>query len=60
MAKSKPLTVVGHMRFQDGTRKPLDELTPEELARCKKSMCERLSIVMSEYYSLHPEEYERL
>ncbi len=60
MAKGKPLTVVGYMHLKDGTVKRIEELTTEELARCKKSMCDRLSRVMSEYYSLHPDAYERL
>ena len=36
--------------------KQVDSLTPEQLDR----MAERLSEVMSRYYSVHPEEYAKL
>ena len=54
------ITCVGFMHLKDGRVVPLDELTPEELERCTKSMKERSCRVMSEYYANHPEEYEKL
>ncbi|MBR2410163.1 MAG: hypothetical protein IKB08_00400 [Clostridia bacterium] len=39
---------------------PLHSLTEEELTAVKKSMREKLSRGMSEYYSIHPEEYSAL
>ena len=35
---------------------PLESLTPEQMATARKRMSENLSRVMSEYYTLHPEE----
>lgn len=40
----------------DGVTRPFDELRPEE----RQSMSERLSRVMSEYYSKHLDEFEKL
>ena len=60
MAKRPPLTVVGYIHLKDGRTIPVEEMTLEERVRVNKSMNERLSRVMSEYYSLHPEEFDRL
>lgn len=60
MAKRPPLTVVGYIHLKDDRIIPVEEMTPEERARVNKSMNERLSRVMSEYYSLHPEEFDKL
>lgn len=48
-SRAKPLTV---RIFINGEER--SEFTPEEMARAMKRMGE----VMSEYYRLHPEEYE--
>lgn len=64
MAKTrgKPLTVINMISFngKDGDYKPLEECTEEELALFRKTVSERGSKVLSDYYSNHPEEYEKL
>ena len=52
----KPLTCSGYITLKDGRTIPIEEMTPEERERVNKSMNERLSRVMSEYYSNHPDE----
>lgn len=47
----------GIMHLKDGRVVPIAALTPEELARCKKSMMERMGRAMSLYYAQHPEQY---
>lgn len=37
-----------------------NDLTEDEHAQIKKNMCSRLSTVMSEYYSLHPQQLASL
>lgn len=56
----KPLTCVGYIKLKDGRTIPIEDMTTEERTRVKKSMEERLSRVMSEYYTNHPDEFERL
>ncbi len=51
MKKNKPLTVSLYV----GGKK-VDTLTEEQ----REKMAQRLSEVMSRYYSLHPEEYLKL
>lgn len=53
-------TCVGYMHMKDGRIVPVEELTPEEKERCRNSMAERSSRVMSEYYANHPDEYAKL
>ena len=36
-----------------------ESMTPEQAADVRRRMSERLSRSMSDYYSLHPEEYRR-
>lgn len=55
-----PLTVVGYIHLNDGRTVPVDEMTTEERERVKSSMERRLSRVMSEYYRLHPDEFEKI
>lgn len=55
-----PLTAVGYIHLRDGRTIPIEEMTTEERERVKKSTSERLSRVMSEYYRLHPDEFELL
>lgn len=54
------ITYACFMHMKDGRIVPLEELTPEEKERCMNSMAERSSRVMSEYYSNHPEEFDKL
>lgn len=49
--KSKPLTVTLHIGG-----KQVDTLTAEQRER----MAQKLSEVVSRYYSLHPDEYQKL
>ena len=41
----------------DGTAVRVEDLTPEERADMEKRMSERLSVVMSAYYSKHLDEF---
>lgn len=56
----EPIRVVGKILLRDGTIKPIEELTKQELDRVNNSMSERLGRVMSCYYHTHPEAYETL
>lgn len=56
MSRGKPITVVLKMEMPDGNIKPFEDLTPEELNNWDRERVQRTSRVMSEYYSLHPEE----
>lgn len=56
----KPLTCAGYITLKDGRTIPVEDMTAEERERVNKSVNERLSRVMSEYYSLHPDEFEKL
>ena len=59
MAKRRELTVVGFMIMPDGTEKPMEELTPEELDDWDRRRVHRTSRVMSEIFTLiHPEAME--
>ena len=53
-----PLKVIGKILLNDGTIKPIEDLTEAELGRVNKSMSERLSRRMSEYFHNNKEEYE--
>lgn len=54
----KPLKVIGKVLLNDGTIKPIEDLTSEELARVNKSISNRLSRVMSDHFHNNPEAYE--
>ena len=56
----EPIKCVGFITLKDGRTIPIEDMTPEERERVKKSMSERLSRVMSEYYSNHPEDLAAL
>lgn len=60
LAKRKELTCVSFVVFPDGRTVPVRELTEEERAQWHRSMSERLSEAMSDYYTQHPEEFARL
>lgn len=52
----EPIKCIGFITLKDGRTIPLEDMTPEERERVKKSMSERLSRVMSEHFSNHPED----
>ncbi len=54
----RPLKVIGKVLLNDGTIKPIEDLSEAELARVNKSMSERLSRRMSEYFNNNTDEYE--
>ncbi len=54
----KPLKVIGKIRLYDGTIKPMEDLTAEELARVNKSMSNRLGRVMSDHFHNNPKDFE--
>lgn len=54
----RPLKVIGKILLNDGSIKPLEDLSEAELARVNKSMSERLSRRMSDYFHNNSEEYE--
>lgn len=64
MAKriQKPLTVVNMISFngKDGEYKPLKECTSEELELFHSKVKERVSRSLSDYYSVNPDEFEKL
>lgn len=55
----KKLTVRGFVVMGDKTV-PIESLTPEELENLRNKWAERLSKGLSEYYSQHLDEFERL
>nr|DAV14536.1 MAG TPA: hypothetical protein [Caudoviricetes sp.] len=58
MSMARPaLKCRGFITFKDGRCIPIEEMTEDERERVSKSMNERLSRVMSEYYTNHPEEF---
>ncbi len=48
-------TVRGFLRMPDGSAKPMEELTPEELDKWDRERVHRTSRVMSEIFSAYPE-----
>lgn len=54
----KPIKVIGKVLLKDGTVKPIEDLTAEELARVNKSISDRLSRVMSDHFHNNPKAYE--
>ena len=57
---SKEITVIGYVIKANGDTVPLDSLSDDERSSFMLSIDERLSKVMSEYYSQHPERALRL
>ena len=57
---NQPLNVVGFIKLNDGRVVSVDDLTLDEIERCRKSMRERLSRTMSDYFSQHIDEYIKL
>ncbi len=54
----RPLKVTGKILLNDGTIKPIEDLTEAELGRLNKSMSERLGRRMSEYFHNNKKDYE--
>lgn len=55
MSRGIPLTVNGFLIMPDGTNKPVEELTPEEIKEWRKKAQIRLSHTMSELYRNNPQ-----
>lgn len=53
------LSVVSYLLI-DGQTIPVEELTDEQRARWKATATRRLSEALSDYYTMHPEEFELL
>lgn len=67
MAERKPrkprkddIEVVGYLILEDGSIIPWEERTPEQDRRFRENATKRLTTVMSDYYTQHPEEYAKL
>ena len=60
MAKKKELTCRSFVLMPGRGAVPVEELTDAERAQWHGNMLRRLSEVMSDYYTQHPEEYARL
>lgn len=58
--KTKEFTYKFMISCEDAPEVPLESLSEEQLTEARQRMRENLSRVMSEYYSLHPEEYSAL
>ncbi len=58
--KKNEITVVGFLIREDGSRVPMEEITPEEREAWETACCQRLSQRMSDYYTQHPEEWAKL
>ncbi|MBQ9719385.1 MAG: hypothetical protein IJV64_01690 [Oscillospiraceae bacterium] len=56
----KELGFACYLILEDGRAVPWDELTPEQLRRFRERATQRLSERMSDYYTQHPEEFDRL
>ncbi len=60
MAKRPELTAVAYVIMEDGEIVPFDEMTEEQRTRWQENTCKRLSERMSDYYTQHPDQYQRL
>ena len=58
--KRKELGFVCYMILEDGSTVPFEDLTEEQRRRFRENAAEQLSQRMSDYYTQHPEEFERL
>ena len=59
-AKTKEFTYKFFISVDGAPEVSLESLTAEQRAEAGRRMTENLSRVMSEYYTLHPEEYSAL
>ncbi len=57
---SGQLTYRFSVKTEDGSIIPWDSMTEERKAECRNIMLDNLSRHMSDYYSAHPDEYEKL
>lgn len=53
------ITVRGYVLYESGPV-PVEELTEEQRETWQAHMCSRLSEAMSDYYTQHPDQWERL
>lgn len=60
MSKHKVLTVEFFVATKEGGRRPLKNLSKEELEAWSERTSQRLNRSMSRYYSVHTEEFEQL
>ena len=60
MAKRTQITYECNLILQDGTVKPISEITADERELWQRGMTERLSRNLSGYYAEHLKEYARL
>ena len=56
----KQITVVGFLILEDGSKVPMEDLTPELRDAWEARRCERLSQRMSDYYTRNPDEWGRI
>ena len=57
MAKRKELTYCCMVEIGGAEAVPLESLTPEQLAYCRRVWTERVAQTVNDYYRNHPEEY---
>lgn len=57
---AKELGFICYILTPDRGPVPMNEMPPEELAAWGKRMSKRSSEAMSDYYTQHPDEYEKL
>lgn len=60
MAKRKEIAIILSVEMGDGSVRPWDDLSHEEVETVKEHMRSRLSAAMSAYYTQHPDEFERM
>ena len=60
MARKDDIKVIGYLILEDGNTVPMEEATPEQRQRFEENAARRASIMLSAYYSQHPEEYKKL
>ena len=56
----KEITFSCHLIKEDGTTVNFEDLPPDELAKVKRNLGQRMANAMSEYYSQHPDEFASL
>lgn len=62
MARGKPLTVINMISFNgiNGEYKPMEECTAEEIQLFRNKVGERMSKSLSDYFSAHPDELDKV
>lgn len=60
MRKGTELTVECFVEYENGDVKPLNDLTEEERKAFDDNVNRRLSRTLSQYFSLHTDEYAKL